>query len=613
MTLMRFLIGCLALLASSANAATLPFYDGFEPPQTAFSNWTSTRLNGANQLSQSTLRAWDDTRSLSFTYAGATASAQAAAVLDFASAVTTPFVRFWLFAPVGTAGAMVNSSKLRLVKLGDAASGAVGAGGNAKVNLLLVKDSTGPIYLQLEYANLALGTTPLGSALTTPITEGTWHYVELSYEPAATRVRVFIDDPTTPRINAASQLDMVTQNFLTCWVGLAGAADTQSSPVTLWLDNVAVAATQTGTAQAVAQHFNEVESGTLAVSNTPPGKAAATFSVANVAVVATAAAAHRGGFGMRIIDSDGTAGAGPGSGESVRITPTNGTLYRRFFWRPTATNGLGSRMLGTLTSTGLGSKSLAEVIVAGNGALSLGGYDAASAYVTTASTSVAATGVWHLIELLVSGVGTNSGTRKLYLDGTLAAQLGGINWTALTADVMLEGQPYSNNRTFQGTDDFDDLRVSRAAMPSQLVVTAPAMTDGACSAAITVEAKDSDGINRQVPEPVTAPLSVAGVSGTFYSDVGCTAGLANVFLGVGVSSATVYFKPSTAGSATLSATNLDYLSGPGTAAVASLATQLAVVGSGQTVSAGTCSAQGVAQSRDPGGAVRPSAPPPRSP
>lgn len=599
------LLGALALVLAvgTARAATLPFTDGFEPPQTGFSNWSTTRVNGANTLSQSTAEAWDDTRSLSFTFAGAGGSAQAAAVVDFASAITTPWVRFWLRVPSGTQAAMGTNSALRLVRLGDAVTGGAGSGGAAKVSLVLRKDATGALFLRLDYANTGGTVTSFGTVLASRITEGTWHYVELGYQPAVPRVALYVDDPATPRVEAAPG-DMVAHSLLTAWVGLADFADPQSVPITLQLDDVYVGTAPVGTASAVNQHFNELESGTLAVSSTPPGKAASTFVTGATAVTAfaTAAAAHRGGFGLRVTDSDGQSGAGAGAGQVSKITFASPTVYRRFFWRPTAANGNGSRTIGSLASSAFSGRAIAEVLVAGNGTLSLGGYDAAASYALTSSSSVASTNAWHLVELVVSGLGSGSGTRRLYLDGTLAAQATGLNFTGLAVDLLVDGQPYSTNRVFEGIDDFDDLRASRAVMPSRLQLTAPAMTDQACSGAVSVTARDSDGTPRPVPEPTAVTLAAAGVGGSFYSDPGCGTAISQVALSVGTSQATVYFRPTTAGRATLTAATTDLLSVPAMVDVASLATRLGFSTSAQAVTAGACSGQLVAQSQTAGGA-----------
>src|SRR5262249_4001853 len=135
------------LLSQAALAAPLPFSNGFEPPG-SFTGWTTTRTNGSNVLVQSTIQAWGATQSLQFTYAGNTANAQAAAIVDFDTATNDVFVRFWLYLPTGTSAAMATNpgSSMRIVKLGDQATGVAGNGGNAKVNLL-VTEASGSLYL----------------------------------------------------------------------------------------------------------------------------------------------------------------------------------------------------------------------------------------------------------------------------------------------------------------------------------------------------------------------------------------------------------------------------------------------------------------------------------
>src|SRR5439155_147236 len=125
-------------------------------------------------------------------------------------------------------------------------------------------------------------------------------------------------------------------------------------------------------------------------------------------------------------------------------------------------------------------------------------------------------------------------------------------------------------------DDFDDVRTSKAMMPSTLAVAAPAMTDRACSGAIAITAKDSDGNPAGVAEPTVVTLGVSGVSGSFYSDPGCGTTVTSIPVPVGTTGASAYFKPSSAGPATFTAVNADYLSAPGSTAVASVATRLAI-------------------------------------
>lgn len=599
------------LLSQAALAAPLPFADGFEPPA-GFPAWTATRTNGTNTLVQSSSQAWGATQSLRFTYAGNAANAQAAAVVDFDAAVSTVFVRFWLYVPAGTSANMAANSSMRIVKLGDAATGTAGTGGNAKVNLRVTTDPFNTLYLSLQYEDTSAALQLLGSNSSTVLTEATWHYVEVGYQPGVNRARIFIDDPLQPKVDANPPVfPLGTHNLLTCWVGLADAADAQSSPISLAMDDVRIATAQSGTAGPAPQHFNEIESGQLTIFNTPPGKAGGIFPGSpptglSILPSSQASDLHRGSFGFRVTDTDGSTGAGAGVSQFVNITGVSSNLvYHRLWWKPAPTVGVGSRNVAALTATALAcptSNSVADLIVAGDGTLSVGGCNGAT-YTQAASATQAAPNVWHLLELRATNLGTTSGTRSVYLDGTLAVTQTNLNFTGFTLNQVSDGQAWSSNRTYQGTDYFDDLRSSLAVMPSRLVLTAPALTDKACSGAITVQAKDSDGSVQPVPEPTTVSLGASGISGTFYSDPSCTSAIGSALIPVGTSVTTVYFRPSTAGPGTLSASNVDLLSTPTPVTVASIATKLAFITSPQTLAAGTCSAATTVQSQTAAGAL----------
>ncbi|HVE86255.1 MAG TPA: PKD domain-containing protein [Myxococcales bacterium] len=595
------------LLSRAAPAKPLPFTDGFEPPS-GFPAWTATRINGANSLVQSANQAWGSTQSLRFTYAGSAASAQAAAVVDFDAAVSTVFVRFWLYVPAGTSTNMAPNSSMRIVKLGDQATGAAGTGGNAKVNLLVTTDLSAKMYLSLQYEDTVATMRPLGSNLSTVLTEATWHYVEIGYQPGVNRARIFIDDPVQPKVDANPPVFALgTHNLLTCWVGLADMADAQVSPLSLAIDDVRISTTQSGTAGPAPQHFNEIESGQLTIFDSPPGKAGGTFpgpppTGLSILPSSQASDLHRGLFGFRVTDTDGSAGAGAGVSQFVNISGAgSGLIYHRLWWKPSPSAAVGSRNVAALTATGLAcptSNSVADLIVAGDGTLSVGGCTG-SAYTQASSAVQAAPNVWHLLELQATGLGTPSGTRSVYLDGALAVIQSGLNFSGFTLNQVSDGQTWSTTRTYQGTDYFDDLRISTAVMPSRLVLTVPALTDRACSAAITVQARDSDGTAQPVPEPTTVSLTASGITGTFYGDPSCAGTITNVQIPVGTSTATVYFKPGTAGPGNLTASNVDLLPTPAAVTVASIATKLAFVTAPQTLAAGTC-ATATVQSQEPG-------------
>lgn len=599
------------LFAQTALAAPLPFANGFEPP-TGFPGWTTTRTNGANTLVQSGAQAWDGTQSLRFTYAGNAGSTRAAAIVDFDSAATTVFVRFWLHVPAGTSAAMAPGSSIRIVKLGDQVTGPAGTGGNPKVNLLVTADASARVYLSLQYEDTGSTMRLLGSNVSTVLTESTWHYVEIGYQPgAANRARIFIDDPILPKVDANPPVfPLGSHSLLTCWVGLADAADAQASPISLFLDDVRISTTASGTVGTVPQHFNEIESGQLTIFDLPPGKAGGTFPgppPSGLSILPTSGAGnlHRGAFGFRVTDTDGSSGAGPGVSQLVNLSgATSGLVYHRLWWKPSPTAAVGSRNVAALTATALAcptSSSVADLIVAGNGTLSVGGCDGAT-YTQAASALQATPNVWHLVEVRATGLGTTSGTRTVYLDGAVAATQSGLSFSGVTLNQVSDGQVWSSTRTYQGTDYFDDVRTSLAMMPSTLALTVPSLTDNACSAAIAVEARDSEGAARAVPEPTTVSLSASGITGTFYSDVSCTSSITSVSMAVGTSTATVHFRPSSAGPGTLTASNLDLLSAPASVSVASIAARLAFTTASQTLLAGNCSGLATLQSQTSGGA-----------
>ena len=111
------------LLATSVEGATLPFYDGFEPAELNFSNWSGILVDGTNTLLQSTEQAWTGTQSLKFIFAGVDLFQDAAAVLEFSPPVDSVFLRLWFFAPVGTEAAMGIGTNVRLVRFGDMLDG----------------------------------------------------------------------------------------------------------------------------------------------------------------------------------------------------------------------------------------------------------------------------------------------------------------------------------------------------------------------------------------------------------------------------------------------------------------------------------------------------------
>ncbi|MFL5346804.1 MAG: MopE-related protein [Hyalangium sp.] len=146
-----------------------------------------------------------------------------------------------------------------------------------------------------------------------------------------------------------------------------------------------------------------------------------------------------------------------------------------------------------------------------------------------------------------------------------------------------------------------------AGSPSKLVFTTPARTTvaGACSAVVTVQSSDTFDNASNVTLPVTVNLSASGTptdgNFKFYTDASCsTTAVTSVSIPAGQSSASFYYKPEKARTATLTASATLFTNGtqdhtilPAGSSVLSFSTSTPA----QTQLAGTCALRTV-ESRD---------------
>src|SRR5687767_7209046 len=101
--------------AWAAGTVTLPFFDGFD---SGLSPWSLVRVSGANSVTTSVRAAASGSQGLETRFAGNPSYEEAAPVLNFA-AVSSIFVRFKLFLPVGTNASLQPGDFLRLVRIAD--------------------------------------------------------------------------------------------------------------------------------------------------------------------------------------------------------------------------------------------------------------------------------------------------------------------------------------------------------------------------------------------------------------------------------------------------------------------------------------------------------------
>jgi len=318
---------------------------------------------------------------------------------------------------------------------------------------------------------------------------------------------------------------------------------------------------------------DDFESPGRLVTDVPAGPWTGRVERQAATIAAAAAAAHRGTAGLRVTDPDALTGQGAVTELSFVMAPRTGDFYARTWIRVNSTSAAGSlNPIQILNNQAPGANAMAEVILdAATGALSLGGYDRGG-YLTTPAAGSLVAGRWTLIELAVDGANgaAGSGRRRLWVDAQLVAERTGLDFsgTPWAPQAVELGQPWSDDRTFTGTIDFDDVRLSVRPQLSHQRVTVPSSTYpvGSCIP-VTVDLHDSvSGGPQPAREPVDLTLSAAGVAGAFFSAGTCTGSSSTALaLPAGQASGTVYFRVDGYGTLLLRADSADLVAIPSAA------------------------------------------------
>ncbi len=129
--------------------------------------------------------------------------------------------------------------------------------------------------------------------------------------------------------------------------------------------------------------------------------------------------------------------------------------------------------------------------------------------------------------------------------------------------------------------------------------TASPLIAGACSQALTVEARDTWGNAAPVSAAMTASLSAAPTTFAFYADAACKTPAGSVTLAPGTSAASFWARSTAAGGAVVTAAAAGMTSAVQAETVNPAAPGLLVFTSGaQTLTAGACSSTAAVESRD---------------
>lgn len=132
----------------------------------------------------------------------------------------------------------------------------------------------------------------------------------------------------------------------------------------------------------------------------------------------------------------------------------------------------------------------------------LGGTDRAGGYsFVNAPAGGFALGTWHLVEVAALGVGTATGRRQLWLDGTLLLAQDNIDWSGLSSTSVLIGQGWGDH-SWTGQISFDDIRITDGPPATTLSsrVRSGAAVAGSCTP-MTAELLAAAGSPAAAPVP----------------------------------------------------------------------------------------------------------------
>ncbi len=270
----------------------------------------------------------------------------------------------------------------------------------------------------------------------------------------------------------------------------------------------------------------------------------------------SAAAAHRGLAGLRLVDAENTVDAAPGTFWAYPLSLLNPVLYTRFWVRRVSQTPGGMAMWSVFERKGnAGNQGTAlawgfdyqgQLDVTDQGLLENGsiGYH-------QEETGVRLDGGWQLLETAMSGLG-GLATVRYAVDGKVVAERVGVPAYADRYSALEVGEVYANDTGFQCTVDFDDLRVDALPLASRLELRIEDGVREASCTPLTVRllptfgALDA-GVTDAVPAPYDVALAFTGL-GPVFTDAACRNQTTTPTLSTGLAQASFSFvapKPGT--------------------------------------------------------------------
>jgi hypothetical protein len=205
--------------------------------------------------------------------------------------------------------------------------------------------------------------------------------------------------------------------------------------------------------------WDDVESGTVVVGENPPGKWDSRRNLRpGVTIEASRQAAHRGSFGLRLVDPEVLAGGGVTGSVDHLFAHDAGTVALRAWIRVSSSNDAGG-FHPILVHGNTPNSTVVEAIVSYPGALlRVQVFDRPGNSHSTGRTTPLTEEQWHLIEVWAEGLDSDAGRAGVLVDGADAGVTDGIDWAGIQVQRLLLGASWGD-RLFTGTIDFDDIRI----------------------------------------------------------------------------------------------------------------------------------------------------------
>ncbi|WP_395847020.1 LamG-like jellyroll fold domain-containing protein [Cystobacter fuscus] len=298
----------------------------------------------------------------------------------------------------------------------------------------------------------------------------------------------------------------------------------------------------------------------------PEGRWDNARSVSPNTLVNGAEGAHRGQYGLTLIDRNNSSASEYQGGTDFESTPLTSEFFLRSWMRLRDVGNLGKVVAIQANPMRVELRLLPPSPV-WELSVSKG---TEQTYASVHGTQVEQER-WYLVEFSARGLGTTHGEARLWVDGVEQgeaderAALSGIDWRNTTMYVLKwlqVGEPWTDQGYFTGSIDFDDLRVSAAPMASRLRLQRPAdaSTSSGCIAVDVSLRNSATGALAPAPYETDVSLSTTAGEGQFHTEKACGSPVERVRLPTGSSERRVYFRPEgSRGVMTLAASHPDFL------------------------------------------------------